>query len=213
MPDADHAPAFCSFCRESLPGRSRNGAGVVQRAVWSHVGGAGSAAVPRRRRRQRRVDSSRHTVPPACSSSVWCAPQAIVSRSRYLGWTGGNDLSGLAHHLPDDPANALVAAYHGYPDKACASAACWNRVLRPLVAIMPVLAAEVGERGCRSTFSRSFVAWADAFRGVRRGVDLESLGLLGRAGLARVAEWHAHRVRRILARASANGSGVIPLVG
>jgi endoglucanase len=78
------------------------------------------------------------------------------------GLTYANDLRGWRAHAPKDPLHALVASFHVYDFNPCVTAACWDARVRPLVAEVPVVTGEVGEKDCSHAFLDRYVAWADA---------------------------------------------------
>jgi uncharacterized protein YbdZ (MbtH family) len=77
-----------------------------------------------------------------------------------LNW--GNDLSSWRRYQPDDPAGQLVAGLHVYNDLACATVTCWNAEIRPVTRTIPVVAAELGDKGCSGAFVGGFMNWADS---------------------------------------------------
>jgi endoglucanase len=78
-----------------------------------------------------------------------------------LGWA--NDLSGWLTHQPQDPAHAIVASWHSYPGEGCATEACWNSVVAPVAAQVPVVTGEVGDSVCSATsYVPTLLPWANA---------------------------------------------------
>lgn len=73
----------------------------------------------------------------------------------------GADLSGWLAHRPADPAHQLVAGWHMYDRSLCRLTSCWSRTVAPVARRFPVLATEVGETDCHSTFLRRLLPWAD----------------------------------------------------
>lgn len=77
---------------------------------------------------------------------------------------GGLDRAGdLRHWLefaPDD--DQLVASFHSYDDRACATRACWDAVLAPLAGSVPVVTTELGARQPLDGYVATFLDWADA---------------------------------------------------
>jgi endoglucanase len=80
---------------------------------------------------------------------------------------GGLDRAGdLRHWLefaPDD--DQLVAAFHSYDDRACATPACWEATIAPLAGSVPVVTTELGARRPLDGYVAGYLDWADA-RGV-----------------------------------------------
>jgi hypothetical protein len=97
------------------------------------------------------------------------APQPIMVAS--LNWagdpcgvqdTGGNGgKCDWVAHRPHDPDNQLVDSFHTYNWTACANAACWQKDVAAEAAVAPVVATEVGENDCSSSYMDSFMNWAD----------------------------------------------------
>jgi hypothetical protein len=77
-----------------------------------------------------------------------------------LGW--GNDLYGWLSHPVYDPMAALVAGVHVYNFSGCANAACWDDMIAPVAAQVPVVAGEFGENTCGHAFVDAWMDWADA---------------------------------------------------
>lgn len=110
------------------------------------------------------------------------AGQPIIASG--LDW--GNDLTSWLRFRPHDPANQLVAGLHVYNDLSCTTVACWNGDVRPVARIVPVIAAELGDKACSSAFLSSFMNWADS-------VGVSYLGWswnpAGCAGPALIGSW------------------------
>lgn len=80
-----------------------------------------------------------------------------------LDWA--NDMSGWLTHRPRDPEGNLAASWHSYTKQGCAAEACWQAVIAPLAAKVPVIVGETGDSRCASpTFVPGFLSWADAHR-------------------------------------------------
>jgi endoglucanase len=77
-----------------------------------------------------------------------------------LGWSG--DLSQWLTFKPSDPLNHLVASFHLYNFSTCTTATCWNSVIAPIAAQVPVVTGELGENDCGHSFVDTYMAWADA---------------------------------------------------
>ncbi|MFC7496526.1 MULTISPECIES: glycoside hydrolase family 5 protein [unclassified Nocardioides] len=70
-----------------------------------------------------------------------------------------NDLSHWSTFAPDD--DQLVASFHAYDFKECADQRCWDAVLAPLAARVPVLTGELGSSDPANGFVERFLEWAD----------------------------------------------------
>jgi hypothetical protein len=69
------------------------------------------------------------------------ATQPVLANG--VGWAN-NDNEWLAHE-PADPAHQLIAGLHDYPGQDCASKSCWNSVLAPIAARVPMIVGETGD--------------------------------------------------------------------
>lgn len=74
-----------------------------------------------------------------------------------------NDLSHWLDFAPDD--DQLIASFHAYDFKECASRACWDSVLAPIADRVPVLTGELGATDPTADptggFVPTYLAWAD----------------------------------------------------
>jgi endoglucanase len=70
-----------------------------------------------------------------------------------------NDLSHWLEFAPDD--DQLVAAFHSYDQKACATEACWDDVLAPIADTVPLLTSELGAQHPEKGYVERYLAWAD----------------------------------------------------
>lgn len=70
-----------------------------------------------------------------------------------------NDLSQWREFAPDD--DQLVAAFHSYDFKACATRECWDSVLAPLADSVPVLTSELGAEDPLGGYVDAYLDWAD----------------------------------------------------
>ena len=105
--------------------------------------------------------------------------QALVNAIRGTGATQpimlpgldyANDLSQWLAHRPQDGAagtadDQLVASFHNYNIQTCNNVACWDQVIAPIAAQVPVVAGEFGTDDCKEDHLNSFMDWADA-RGI-----------------------------------------------
>jgi endoglucanase len=76
-----------------------------------------------------------------------------------LEWS--NDLSQWLAHKPADPAHNLAASWHSYNFNACSTEACWNKVLAPVIAKVPLIAGEIGENDCAGAYVNRLTTWMD----------------------------------------------------
>jgi endoglucanase len=74
---------------------------------------------------------------------------------------------------PTDPANQLIAEAHIYAKNLCASAACFNASMAPIIKVVPLIFGETGETydasDCGSRNVSTIMNWAD-----RNGVGYET---------------------------------------
>jgi len=75
-----------------------------------------------------------------------------------------NALAQWLAYRPVDPLNNLAAAWHVYNFNACITLACFERELSPLAAQFPIVATEIGEDDCGSSFITLVMNWLDGKR-------------------------------------------------
>ena len=78
------------------------------------------------------------------------------------GMTWANDMTSWLSYKPTDSANNLVASWHGYNFNACTSSSCWDSQLAPVIASVPLVAGEIGENDCGSSYINSAMTWLDS---------------------------------------------------
>lgn len=165
MPDLDHAPAFWTSVATTFknnssvifdlfnePFPSFNGSSTTGWSCWLN----GSTAA--------------NTAPCADVAFAVAGMQTLVNTVRATGATnvlmlGGlaysNDLSGWLANEPTDPQNNLAASVHIYNFNSCANTSCWDSQIAPVAAKVPVIAGEIGENDCASTFINTLMNWFD----------------------------------------------------
>lgn len=74
-----------------------------------------------------------------------------------LDWS--RDLRGWLGHVPEDPANALVAANHTYDFNACYKSC--REALARIAKRYPVVTAELGQGDCAHGYIDPYMRWAD----------------------------------------------------
>ena len=77
-----------------------------------------------------------------------------------LAWA--DDLTGWLAYMPADPDHDLIASWHSYSFNACNVRSCWTSQVAPVMARVPVLAGEIGIRGCNGTYVQDVAAWLDS---------------------------------------------------
>jgi hypothetical protein len=78
------------------------------------------------------------------------------------GITWANDLSGWLSHKPADPGHNLAASWHSYNFNACSNLSCWTSVVAPVIAQVPLVAGEIGENDCTSSYISALMNWLDS---------------------------------------------------
>ena len=73
-----------------------------------------------------------------------------------------NDLTQWLGYEPTDPDHNLVASWHVYSFNPCRTGSCWNREVAPVMAKVPVIAAEIGDNTCSGGFLDTVMSWLDA---------------------------------------------------
>jgi endoglucanase len=77
-----------------------------------------------------------------------------------LAWS--NDLTRWLSYVPADPDHDLIASWHSYNFNACNARSCWTSQVAAVMARVPVLAGEIGVRGCSGTYVQDVAAWLDS---------------------------------------------------
>lgn len=72
-----------------------------------------------------------------------------------------NGLSRWLSHRPHDPTGQLAAAWHVYAIHFCADTACYDRSPADVAAVVPVVATEIGDDHCGTTFMPTLLDWLD----------------------------------------------------
>jgi hypothetical protein len=111
---------------------------------------------------------------------AWCKPwisypvagmQTLLTTVRRTGARNivmvagldyANDLSQWLRYEPRDPDHNLVASWHSYNFNSCAFRSCWAAEVAPVAARVPVIASEIGERGCDESYLDRLMNWLDS---------------------------------------------------
>ncbi len=72
-----------------------------------------------------------------------------------------NDLSMWSQYAATDSANNLGAAWHVYSNNTCNTTACWAGAPQTLSTSVPIVATEIGERDCMTSFVTPLMTWLD----------------------------------------------------
>jgi hypothetical protein len=83
------------------------------------------------------------------------AKQPIIVAGRDYG----NDLGEWLANKPAD--DQLVADFHNYKSQVCHTVACWDSVIAPVAAQVPVVSTEFGQSDCQDDHLNAFMNWAD----------------------------------------------------
>jgi hypothetical protein len=78
------------------------------------------------------------------------------------GLTWSNDLTGWLSHKPVDPDHNLAASWHSYNFNACSKESCWNSQIAPVAARVPLIAGEIGENDCGTSYITPLTKWMDS---------------------------------------------------
>lgn len=158
MPDLDHAPAFWT----SVANTFKNNSSVIfdlynepHDVSWSCW-----------------LNGSTAPQSGDCSGVGFAVAgmQTLVNTVRATGATnvlmlGGlawsNDLSQWLANKPTDPDNNIAASAHIYNFNACSNSSCWDSQIAPVAAQVPVIAGEIGENDCASSFVDTLASWFD----------------------------------------------------
>ena len=65
-------------------------------------------------------------------------------------------------YRPTDSGNNLAASWHVYNFSWCPSQSCWESMIAPVAAQVPVVTGEIGENDCAHGFVDPLMAWLDA---------------------------------------------------
>lgn len=74
----------------------------------------------------------------------------------------GTDLRSWLVYRPRDPAKQLVAGVHVFDFSFCVARDCWTKTFAPVARQVPIVATELGQRRCTSSFIGDFMDWADS---------------------------------------------------
>jgi endoglucanase len=77
------------------------------------------------------------------------------------GLDHANDLALWLQYKPRDPAHNLAAAWHAYNFNDCSAKECYDLRVAPVARKVPVIAGEIGERGCVHAFIDALMPWLD----------------------------------------------------
>jgi hypothetical protein len=158
MPDLDHAPAFWTSVANTFKSNSSvifdlyNEPYTTSWDCWKNGSTSASAS------------------PCTDVGFAVAGMQTLVNTVRATGATNIIMLGGLAYsnnisswltYKPTDSQNNLVASVHIYNFNSCANSSCWDSQIAPVAAQVPVIAGELGENDCASSFINTLTTWLD----------------------------------------------------
>jgi endoglucanase len=76
-----------------------------------------------------------------------------------LSWA--NDLTQWLKYEPSDPDHNLAASWHSYSFNLCNTPTCWHSQVVPVIAKVPVIVGEMGEKDCADTYIDPLMTWLD----------------------------------------------------
>jgi len=78
-----------------------------------------------------------------------------------IDWSG--DLSRWLEFAPHDPLGRIAASFHNYegPDLGTCHLGCWEEIVAPVAAEVPVVTGEMGDVDCDHDYIDGFMDWAD----------------------------------------------------
>lgn len=161
MPDAAQAPRFWTSVARAFRGNDAvifdlfnepypQAAGGTASQNWQcWLNGSGCVGIP---------------YPVAGMQSLVNAVRSAGANNVILlgGIRWANDLTQWLTSEPSDPDHNLAASWHSYSFNACRTASCWDSQIAPVIAQVPVVVGEMGERDCADTYIRPLMSWLDA---------------------------------------------------
>jgi endoglucanase len=171
MPDADHAPAFWADVAATFAG---DDAVILEPYNEPYPDGNKDSDAAWTCWRDGCVANQAVAKGQPAITYQAVGMQALVDAIRTARATnvlllGGvqysNALSQWLAYQPVDPLHNLAAAWHAYNFNACKAADCWDTVLAGVLAQVPLVATELGENDCGSTFIDPLLTWLDGHGG------------------------------------------------
>jgi endoglucanase len=74
----------------------------------------------------------------------------------------GMKMAKRLQYRPFDPDHNLAASWHSHNFNPCATEACWDSQIAPVIAWVPVIVGEMGEGDCADTYIDPLMQWLDA---------------------------------------------------
>jgi len=79
-----------------------------------------------------------------------------------LGTPNSTSDPSILAYLPTDPDNDIAVSWHSYNFNACNNQSCWTSQVQPVIAQVPVIAGEIGENDCASSYVTPLMTWLDS---------------------------------------------------
>jgi len=81
-----------------------------------------------------------------------------------LGTPGSTTDPSILNYLPTDPDHDIAVSWHSYNFNACNTQSCWTSQVQPVIAQVPVIAGEIGENDCASSYVTPLMTWLDSLQ-------------------------------------------------
>jgi endoglucanase len=159
MPDADHATAFWTSVATTFKSNSSVIFDLFNEP-WPDSNSNSTAAWTCLR------DGG--TCPGVSYATV--GTQSLVNTIRATGSTNiimvpgvqfTNVLDQWLTYKPTDSAGQLAASWHSYANQICNNATCWNNVIKPVAASVPLIVGEIGQNDCATTYINPLMTFLD----------------------------------------------------
>ena len=103
------------------------------------------------------------------------------------GLTYANDLTQWLAYQPADPDHNLVASWHSYNFNACSTEGCWDSQISPVIARVPVIAGEIGEKDCGDSYIDKLMNYLDSMSTSYLGLGAGTRGFQCSGGTALIS--------------------------
>ena len=145
---ADNDSAIFDLFNEPFPDRANNGNEIEAWRCWRN---GGSACV------------GIHYPVVGMQSLVDAVRSTGANNVIMLGGLGfASDMTRWLTYKPADPDHNLLASWHSYSFSHCNAESCWNGEVAPVIAKVPVIAAEIGDNTCSSGYLDALMSWLDS---------------------------------------------------
>jgi hypothetical protein len=100
-----------------------------------------------------------------------------------------NTLSHWLTYRPTDALNNIAASWHVYNGQVCSSVTCFNAVVAPVAAAVPLIAGEIGQGDCQHDFIDTVMNWMDAHNQSYLAWTWDTWGCSANGGLALITDY------------------------